>query len=604
MPRGSGKTTLVEAAILWAALYGHRRFAVALGVSAAAAAELLDSIKVELEFNEPLGEDFPEVCLPVRALEGLANRCKGQLCGGESTRIEWGKTHIVLPTVEGSAASGVVVRVAGLLGRIRGMKYSTTGGEIVRPDLVAIDDPQTDATAKSDRQIRDRLRTITSTVLGLAGPGKEVAAFCPCTVIRRDDVAHQLLDRTKNPEWRGVTMKLLPAMPGNVELWEQYGEIRAEDLAADAGPTRANEFYLANRAALEAGAVAAWPERKLPAEYSAVHHAMNLYLSDREKFAAEYQNEPLREAEALGELTADEIAGRLNNTPRGTVPVEAQHLTAFVDVQGSMLFWLVAAWGEGFTGSVIDYGAYPEQSRRVFTLRTARPTLAAIHGEALEAAIYSGLGRVVEQIAGRSWRRADGGELRVERILIDANWGQSTDTVYLFARQSAFGSVVMPSHGRYVGASTRPLSERVRKPGERRGPEWFIPVPTGGRTVRHVTYDTNFWKSFTAARLAVPVGGRGSLTLYGDRADRHELLSAHLTAEYRIRVEARGRSVDEWKLRALRPDNHWLDCLVGAAVAASTLGVVVPESSTARPPKRTVSFKEMQRLARERRNSE
>ncbi|HSV29637.1 MAG TPA: hypothetical protein VLL76_08755, partial [Candidatus Omnitrophota bacterium] len=49
----------------------------------------------------------------------------------------------------------------------------------------------------------------------------------------------------------------------------------------------------------------------------------------------------------------------------------------------------------------------------------------------------------------------------------------------------------------------------------------------------------------------------------------------HLTAEYRIKSLAQGRTVDEWKLRATRPDNHWLDCLVGCAVAASVQGAVL-----------------------------
>ena len=31
----------------------------------------------------------------------------------------------------------------------------------------------------------------------------------------------------------------------------------------------------------------------------------------------------------------------------------------------------------------------------------------------------------------------------------------------------------------------------------------------------------------------------------------------------------------EWKLRATRPDNHWLDCLVGCGVAAAMQGAVL-----------------------------
>jgi hypothetical protein len=32
----------------------------------------------------------------------------------------------------------------------------------------------------------------------------------------------------------------------------------------------------------------------------------------------------------------------------------------------------------------------------------------------------------------------------------------------------------------------------------------------------------------------------------------------------------------EWTLLPSKPDNHWLDCLTGCAVAASMLGVSLP----------------------------
>jgi len=46
------------------------------------------------------------------------------------------------------------------------------------------------------------------------------------------------------------------------------------------------------------------------------------------------------------------------------------------------------------------------------------------------------------------------------------------------------------------------MTEGKRKPGERVGLNWRVPPLTGRREVRHVRYDTNFWKSFTHARLA------------------------------------------------------------------------------------------------------
>jgi len=60
-----------------------------------------------------------------------------------------------------------------------------------------------------------------------------------------------------------------------------------------------------------------------------------------------------------------------------------------------------------------------------------------------------------------------------------------------------------------------------------------------------------------------------------------------------VRTEGRGRTVDEWKSRASGRDNHWFDCLVGCAVAASFDGASIKESGGPTPKKR-VSFAAMQ----------
>jgi len=252
-----------------------------------------------------------------------------------------------------------------------------------------------------------------------------------------------------------------------------------------------------------------------------------------------------------------------------------------------MLFFLVTAWEGDFTGYVVDYGTYPDQKRPYFTLRDARRTLALSHrGAGLEGSIYAGLEALTDAYLGREWKRDDGAALRIERCLVDANWGSSTDVVYQFCRQSRHAAVVMPSHGRFVGASSIPFSEYKRKPGDRVGHNWRMPNVRGKRAIRHVVFDTNYWKSFVQARLAVAMGDRGCLSLFGEKPAQHRLLAEHLTAEYRVKTEGRGRTVDEWKVRPEQPDNHWLDCLVGCAVAASIQGVVLFGTEAKPAPKR------------------
>ena len=113
MPRGSGKTSLCETACLWALLYGHREFVALIGSDEEHAANMLDSIKVELEANERLLEDFPEVVFPIRSLEGIHQRASGQLCQGKQTHIGWTAKEIVLPTMPESKASGGIIRRPG-----------------------------------------------------------------------------------------------------------------------------------------------------------------------------------------------------------------------------------------------------------------------------------------------------------------------------------------------------------------------------------------------------------------------------------------------------------------------------------------------------------
>jgi phage terminase large subunit GpA-like protein len=324
-------------------------------------------------------------------------------------------------------------------------------------------------------------------------------------------------------------------------------------------------------------------------------------LQDEAAFFAEYQNEPLPEDTAEeNELTADQVAEKINRMQRGLVPIGCNHLTMFVDVQASLLFFVVAAWEDDFTGYVVDYGTFPDQKRPYFTLRDARYTLAAVtKASGLEGAIYAGLERLTGDYLVREWQRDDGAMLRIERCLIDANWGSSTDVVYQFCRQSAHAGIVMPSHGRFVGASSQPFTEYKRKPGDRIGHNWRVPSVHGKRAVRHIVYDTNFWKSFVHARLAVPRGDRGCLSLFGDNPAQHRMFAEQLTAEYRVKTEGRGRTVDEWKLRPERGDNHWFDCLVGCAAAASMQGAVLLGTGGLAPSKRErVSFAELQRRKR------
>jgi len=602
MPRGSGKTVCMQMACLWSALIGATPFVCLIAASADRAQHLLENIKVWLETNELLAEDFPEVTFPIRALERITNRQRGQKHNGTPTRIEWLNDKIVLPTIDGSAASGVVISCSGMKGSdIRGQNHARADGKVVRPQLVMVDDPQTTESAWSPSQSQRREAILAGDVLGMAGPGKKISGLMACTVIRPGDMADNILDRDKHPEWQGERTKMVYAFPTNEKLWAKYAELRAESLRNDGDGSEATEFYKQNRQAMDAGAMVAWPQRFNKDELSAIQHAMNLKFRDEAAFFAEYQNEPLVEKEGEGMLTADEIVQKLNRHDRAIAPLNCTALTLFIDVQQKALFWMLCGWEPDFTGYVLDYGTWPDQKRQFFMLRDIRRTLAHQKPDAgLEGAIYHGLEQLCTERLGRVYKREDGLDMRIDRCLIDANWGQSTDVVYQFCRQSRFAGIVQPSHGKYIGASSIPFAEYKRKKGDHVGLHWRIPGMVGKRSVRHVLIDTNYWKSFVQARLSVAMGDPGCLSLYGRDETTHRLLAEHLTAEYCVRTAAKDRVVDEWKLKAIRPDNHWLDCLVGCAVAASVCGVkLFGTQSAEQEPRRRYKLSELQNKRKE-----
>lgn len=575
MPRGSGKTSIVVAACLWALLTGEHEFVALIAADEGASSELLESIKTELETNDLLAGDFPEACYPIRCLEGIPQR--RLLYKGESVRMEFTAKMIVLPNIPGSPSFEAAVKTCGITGRIRGMLYKRSDGRSQRPSLVVIDDPQTDESAGSVTQCATREKILSGAILGLAGPGKKISGIMPCTVIRPGDMADKILDASKYPQWNGERTKLVYSWPTNAELLREYTDLRAECQRRKDPAEVYNAFWRERQAAIEAGAVIAWTDRKGPDDISAIQHAVNLRMDvGPAAFQAEYQNDPIDDTATSALLGRDQIARKVSGYERGKIPSEAAHLSAFIDVQGKLLWWAIIAWRGDFTGYVVDYGAWPAQRRSYYTLADASPTIADQCPGGLEASLFTALGKLTTTILGREWEVDGGGSMKIGRCLIDANWGESTSTVYSFCRQSPYASIILPTHGRGVKASGAPILMWPRQDGEQTGLNWRIRRTTQKHApIRHGIYDTNYWKSFLHSRLLVPAGGKGSLTLFKSEPQFHEMLADHLHAEYPTLVESQGRKVSEWQDRPSHPDNHFLDCLTGCCVGASILGAML-----------------------------
>ena len=589
MPRGSGKTTLCELACLWAILYGHSRFTLLVHANEEKAAEALSHIKEELETNDRLLADFPEACYPIRKLGGRANLAKGQLLDGLPTRMEWGKggSEIRLPSVAGSDSDGAVIVSEGVFSAVRGANKRHHSGQRMRPDLMLIDDPQTDQSARSREECAARLRVITKGLMGCFGPNKKRAGLVPCTVLEKGDVADTLLNRELNPKFNGVRYKALYGKTERLDLWLQYWDLFKESEKAGKPPEEADQFYLDNQVEMDAGMQAGWLART-EGRLTAIQHCMEVWLEDAEYFFKEMQNEP-QEAAQVDEtfLRCEDIAKKVNNYARRELPQYVTHITAHIDIQKRVLFYMVIGWGDDFTGQILEYGTWPDQRLTHFTARHVQPSMQealnslGYNDTSLELQIYRGLDHLTRQLAALRYTRTDGTVKGINLIGIDANnW---RETVVRFASESPLLQMLLPMHGEFIGPNETQIREYTQKPGEVIGEDWIRKAKGGTEYAR---FDGNYWKTFVARRLATPHPSPGALTIYGPEGTRHSLLGRHLDSEIREPLWGR-RQMDEWKPRPGETENHWWDNAVGCAVLASMRGcrltVSVAKAPQARP---------------------
>lgn len=576
--RGFGKTTIAESCALWCLCYGHRRFVVIVGADQSAANKNASSIKTELECNDRLYAAFPEICHGVRMLEGISQRCASQTCNGEPTGIEWRADTVVLPFVANSPAAGSIVVCRGITGRINGLKHKRRDGSQLRPDFVLIDDPQTMESARSPLQVQARMDIVKRSIMKLAGHSKKISVVMAATVMECDDLVDQLLDRNKNANWVSERIPMVTAWAKkHDDLWMgEYARLRraySPDLPGD--QTRAHgeatEFYRARREEMDEGAVVSWEHCFDETEISAVQHAYNALIDDGDAvFQAEFQGKPLSVERHSGLPTLDKIISRMLPVPRGVVPMFAQTLTAQIDVHDDLLFWAVCAWGEKFTGHVVDYGVWPEQKSLSFQRRNVRNTLQRASGaNTRDGALAWGIAELAKFLS-RDWKREDGQDMRVARGGIDE--GYAPEVIYNFCRRQQV-RLFIPTKGVAVRAAQQSFIELPPKPGERRGNNVRELVNEGAKFY-HLLIDVNYWKGFVLDRFSGAPGDVGKITLYQAPDGAHYPIGEHLTAETFVPVSARGRTVREWSQLPGRTENHWLDCVVGCAASASMVGIM------------------------------
>jgi len=600
--RGFAKTTISENMAIWAAICGHRLFTAILGVNLTASSDNIDSIKRELAENDLLYADFPEVCHAVRHLENKPQRCASQTYRGKSTHIVWRADKIVFPSIPGSPGSGAILTAKPFM-KARGLKHKMADGRNIRPSFIIIDDPQDDEIASNRAQVDKALKTMKKSILQSGGHDKPLAAVVNATRICRGDLTERLID---DPAWQTACIPMVKSWAdkdAHENDWlKTYRDLRYTynpDIDGDKrqAALRATEYYRQNRERMDSGCVVSWEHCFDSEEISAIQHAYNRLIDYGEDvFASEYQQQPLDDTENTDKLKPEDVMSRLNGYKRGDVPRDAQRVTCMIDMHGAgkVLWWCAVAVKDGFTGYVIDYGAWPPQGKAYINADRPQVTLQDRYpGVGPEAAVQAGLQDIAGQLLKRSWPVSGGGAVQTELLLCDAGWKPEIAA----AVKMALGAGNMDlSRGRGIGAGEAPLSAWKREPGDQVGHYWRISRPKSGRDVRYTWFDSNYWKSFVHDRFLTAPGDSGAFTLWGQSEETHRMFADHVAASERgeLTIKPKGKAI-EWK-KLPGTDNHLLDCLVGCCVAACRCGLMLTGQATQQKSRKRYSQSDLNKL--------
>ncbi len=264
-PRDHAKSTIISLAFaLWCLLYGLEKLILLVSATREQAVMHLGHIREQLQRNELLIQDFPEICQPEEPASGR-RRPK-----------PWRDNRFRLP-------NGAMACAYGTGQNLRGAR----NGEH-RPGLIIADDLENQEQVISEEQ-RQKLRAwFNGTLLHAGHPETNVVVIG--TVLHHDSLLANLIDPHDRRGWTGLRYKAVEQVSDRQDLWDRWVSIfrDREEYEGKTGPEAARAFYESNEAAMLEGTKVLWPERE---DYYAL-----MVMREREgraSFQAEKQNEPV-----------------------------------------------------------------------------------------------------------------------------------------------------------------------------------------------------------------------------------------------------------------------------------------------------------------------
>lgn len=576
LPRGSGKTTAVEMAVLWMLATGRRKFCVIVSNNARAAANILKDICVPiLEQDTAFFQDFPEVCKPFATCNGAFRR--RQTYNGRSTDIEKNATNLRLPTIYRKddntpyPSSSSVVTVRGITSGIRGLKVGK-----LRPDVVILDDLQDSESAQAPEQVNKILNIIKRDILNLSSQGK-LAVLMTSTPLCPEDLCEKI---ENDIAWKTTKYPAIIKWPKNKELWTQYFKLFDGELADDKTHDESLKFYKDNRDKMDEGAILFSPDRfKISDGHISGLQALleRRHMIGDAAFQAEMQMKPKKFTFTLDIKPKDVLAKMTKDKPLA-IPDGYIFVAASTDLNLSYaLTTTIVAFKPDMTAHVVHYFFKPCKINQ--NLPTAQ----------YNSAVYDVLTNL-------------GKELKSLNIKIDA-WGIDAsgvpyDAVTSFTRNSmqltgipACAMMGRASHvfNPFVRSKLREAINKTVLCGDAQE------HTKSGAGKKYMFWNSDYYRESVQKSILAKIGLSGSLTIFESTPDEHAEFAIQVCNERLLLVQHKkdGRDIYSWKSKE---PHDCLDSLAQAFAIAASQGISGGNIQDATSANRKRAIKLMQQL--------
>lgn len=265
---------------IWCICYGKKNFIIMLSDTKGQAEDFLADVKRELELNEKLRRDFPNVAGSVSDKDIR----KG---------LVWRTDEIITRNM-------VKVIALGTGSKIRGRKFG-----VHRPDLVICDDLENMEMVRSQTQ-RDHIREDWfDKDLNFVGGNEDDKAnsdemtdfFLVGTILGKDALLNTIINTNEYPDWQTIRFKAVEKFSPS-PLWDEWSKLYKDRFDLNRIET-ARDFFNKNKEEMLKGTEVLWPDG------DPYYGLMAAKLKNYSAFLSEKQNEPIDPSKVI--VTKEEL---------------------------------------------------------------------------------------------------------------------------------------------------------------------------------------------------------------------------------------------------------------------------------------------------------